>query len=45
MFLHCDLAHTASAENAAGDRARIAHLNRDKRLKAEVVVKEVEFSN
>jgi uncharacterized 2Fe-2S/4Fe-4S cluster protein (DUF4445 family) len=43
MFPDCDLDCVSSVGNAAGDGARIALLNRDKRLEAEVVAKEVEY--
>jgi uncharacterized 2Fe-2S/4Fe-4S cluster protein (DUF4445 family) len=43
MFPDCDLDHVSSVGNAAGDGARIALLNRDKRVEAEVVAKEVEY--
>jgi len=43
MFPDCDLDHVSSVGNAAGDGARIALLNRDKRLEADIVAKEVEY--
>ncbi|MHB8769950.1 MAG: ASKHA domain-containing protein [Syntrophales bacterium] len=43
MFPDCDLDHVSSVGNAAGDGARIALLNRDKRLEAETVAREVEY--
>jgi uncharacterized 2Fe-2S/4Fe-4S cluster protein (DUF4445 family) len=43
MFPDCDLDHVSSVGNAAGDGARIALLNRDKRLEADVVAKEIEY--
>jgi len=43
MFPDCDLDHVSSVGNAAGDGARIALLNRDKRLEANVIAKEVEY--
>jgi len=43
MFPDCDLDHVSSVGNAAGDGARIALLNRDKRLEADVVARQVEY--
>ena len=43
MFPDCDLDYVSSVGNAAGDGARIALLNRDRRLEAEVVAQEVEY--
>ena len=43
MFPDCDLANVSSVGNAAGDGARIALLDRDKRLEAERVAKEVGY--
>jgi uncharacterized 2Fe-2S/4Fe-4S cluster protein (DUF4445 family) len=43
MFPDCDLAHVSSVGNAAGDGARIALLNRDKRLEADLVARKVEY--
>jgi uncharacterized 2Fe-2S/4Fe-4S cluster protein (DUF4445 family) len=43
MFPDCDLEHVSSVGNAAGDGARIALLNRDKRLEADVLAKQVEY--
>ena len=43
MFPDCDLDCVSSVGNAAGDGARIALLNRDKRLEAEVVARQVEY--
>jgi uncharacterized 2Fe-2S/4Fe-4S cluster protein (DUF4445 family) len=43
MFPDCDLANVSSVGNAAGDGARIALLNREKRIEADVVAREVEY--
>ncbi len=43
MFPDCDLEHVSSVGNAAGDGARIALLNRDKRLEAEAIARQVEY--
>ncbi len=43
MFPDCDLDHVSSVGNAAGDGARIALLNRDKRLEAEEMARRVEY--
>jgi len=43
MFPDCDLDHVSSVGNAAGDGARIALLNRDKRLEAEEMARQVEY--
>jgi uncharacterized 2Fe-2S/4Fe-4S cluster protein (DUF4445 family) len=43
MFPDCDLDHVSSIGNAAGDGARIALLNRDKRLEAEEMARRVEY--
>ena len=43
MFPDCDLEHVSSVGNAAGDGARIALLDREKRLEADVVAREVEY--
>jgi uncharacterized 2Fe-2S/4Fe-4S cluster protein (DUF4445 family) len=43
MFPDCDLDHVSSVGNAAGDGARIALLNRDKRLEAEAIARQVEY--
>jgi len=43
MFPDCDLDHVSSVGNAAGDGARIALLNRDKRLEAEEMARWVEY--
>ena len=43
MFPDCDLASVSSVGNAAGDGARIALLNRDKRREAEEIAGRVEY--
>ena len=43
MFPDCDLDHVSSVGNAAGDGARIALLNRDKRREADIAAREVEY--
>jgi uncharacterized 2Fe-2S/4Fe-4S cluster protein (DUF4445 family) len=43
MFPDCDLKDVISVGNAAGDGARIALLNRDKREEADRVAREVEY--
>jgi uncharacterized 2Fe-2S/4Fe-4S cluster protein (DUF4445 family) len=43
MFPDCDLDCVSSVGNAAGDGARIALLNRDKRSEADVVATQVEY--
>jgi uncharacterized 2Fe-2S/4Fe-4S cluster protein (DUF4445 family) len=43
MFPDCDLDHVSSVGNAAGDGARIALLNRDKRIEAEEMARWVEY--
>ncbi len=43
MFPDCDLDCVSSVGNAAGDGARIALLNRDKRLEAEEMARRVEY--
>ena len=43
MFPDCDLDHVSSVGNAAGDGARIALLNRDKRLEAEAIARQIEY--
>jgi uncharacterized 2Fe-2S/4Fe-4S cluster protein (DUF4445 family) len=43
MFPDCDLANVCAVGNAAGDGARIALLNRDKRGEAEEVARKVEY--
>lgn len=43
MFPDCDLDCVSSVGNAAGDGARIALLNRDKRLEADRIAGEVEY--
>jgi uncharacterized 2Fe-2S/4Fe-4S cluster protein (DUF4445 family) len=43
MFPDCDLNCVSSVGNAAGDGARIALLNRDKRLEAEEMARRVEY--
>ena len=43
MFPDCDLEHIYAVGNAAGDGARIALLNRDKRLEAEEIARRVEY--
>jgi uncharacterized 2Fe-2S/4Fe-4S cluster protein (DUF4445 family) len=44
MFPDCDLQNVVSVGNAAGDGARIALLNRDKREEADRVAREVEYT-
>ena len=43
MFPDCDLKHVYAVGNAAGDGARIALLNRDKRVEADTIAKKVEY--
>jgi uncharacterized 2Fe-2S/4Fe-4S cluster protein (DUF4445 family) len=43
MFPDCDLVSVSSVGNAAGDGARIALLNRDKRREAEEMARRVEY--
>ena len=43
MFPDCDLRFVSSVGNAAGDGARIALLNREKRLEAEEMARRVEY--
>lgn len=43
MFPDCDLDHVSSVGNAAGDGARIALLDRDKRREADLVARQVEY--
>ena len=43
MFPDCDLEHITAVGNAAGDGARIALLNREKRLEAEEIARRVEY--
>lgn len=43
MFPDCDPEHVTSVGNAAGDGARIALLDRDKRREADVVARQVEY--
>lgn len=43
LFPDCDLGCVSSVGNAAGDGARIALLNRDKRLEAEEIARRVEY--
>ena len=43
MFPDCDLKEVISVGNAAGDGARLALLNRDKRIEADRVAREVEY--
>jgi len=43
MFPDCDLKNVYAVGNAAGDGARIALLNRDKRVDAEEIAKEVDY--
>jgi len=43
MFPDCYLDHVSSVGNAAGDGARIVLLNRDKRMEADVVARQVEY--
>ncbi|MEW6332897.1 MAG: ASKHA domain-containing protein [Thermodesulfobacteriota bacterium] len=43
MFPDCDLDHVSSVGNAAGDGARIALLDRDKRQEADAVARQVEY--
>ena len=43
MFPDCDLARVLAVGNAAGDGARIALLDREKRREAETVARQVEY--
>jgi uncharacterized 2Fe-2S/4Fe-4S cluster protein (DUF4445 family) len=43
MFPDCDLKNVYAVGNAAGDGARIALLNRNKRLEAEEIAQKVEY--
>ena len=43
MFPDCNLEHIYAVGNAAGDGARIALLNREKRLEAEEIARRVEY--
>jgi uncharacterized 2Fe-2S/4Fe-4S cluster protein (DUF4445 family) len=43
MFPDCDLQNVVAVGNAAGDGARIALLNRQKRAEADRVAREVEY--
>jgi uncharacterized 2Fe-2S/4Fe-4S cluster protein (DUF4445 family) len=43
LFPDCDLTHVSSVGNAAGDGARIALLDRDKRREAETLARQVEY--
>jgi uncharacterized 2Fe-2S/4Fe-4S cluster protein (DUF4445 family) len=43
MFPDCDLKNVYAVGNAAGDGARIALLNRDKRLEADEIARKVEY--
>jgi uncharacterized 2Fe-2S/4Fe-4S cluster protein (DUF4445 family) len=43
MFPDCDLKNIYAVGNAAGDGARIALLNRDKRLEADEIARKVEY--
>jgi len=43
MFPDCDLEHIYAVGNAAGDGARIALLNKEKRLEAEEIARRVEY--
>jgi uncharacterized 2Fe-2S/4Fe-4S cluster protein (DUF4445 family) len=43
MFPDCDLKNVVAVGNAAGDGARIALLNRDKRVEADRIAREVEY--
>lgn len=43
MFPDCDLKNVYAVGNAAGDGARIALFNRDKRTEAEEIAKKVEY--
>jgi len=43
MFPDCDLDQVSSVGNAAGDGARIALLDRDKRLEAGIAAKQIEY--
>jgi uncharacterized 2Fe-2S/4Fe-4S cluster protein (DUF4445 family) len=43
MFPDCDLKDITSVGNAAGDGARIALLNRDKRVEADEIARKVEY--
>jgi len=43
MFPDCDLKKVISVGNAAGDGARMALLNREKRVEADRIAREVEY--
>jgi uncharacterized 2Fe-2S/4Fe-4S cluster protein (DUF4445 family) len=43
MFPDCDLKNVHAVGNAAGDGARIALLNKDKRLEAQEIARKVEY--
>ena len=43
LFPDCDLKNVISVGNAAGDGARMALLNREKRVEAERIAREVEY--
>ena len=43
MFPDCDLKHVYAVGNAAGEGARIAILNKEKRIEAEEIIKKVEY--
>ncbi len=43
MFPDCDLERVSSVGNAAGDGARIALLDREKRVEAETIARQVEY--
>jgi len=43
MFPDCDLKNVYAVGNAAGEGARMALLNRDKRVEAEKIAKKVEY--
>jgi len=43
MFPDCDLKNVYAVGNAAGDGARIALLNRDKRTEADEIARKVEY--
>jgi uncharacterized 2Fe-2S/4Fe-4S cluster protein (DUF4445 family) len=43
MFPDCDLKNVYAVGNAAGDGARIALLNRDKRVEADEIARKVEY--
>jgi uncharacterized 2Fe-2S/4Fe-4S cluster protein (DUF4445 family) len=43
MFPDCDLRNVFAVGNAAGDGARIALLNRDKRVEADEIARKVEY--